>query len=167
MEGARAEVAASSAVICLEALSAIQNDIEEMSHQANIEIDVDIRTAIYTFTGEFKNPKPLSTGLNEIQRLDTYTEILAAEGDSTSNAFLGGINQLPASPERHQVLIVVTDGAFHEDGKIAELRRKGWRVFGLSIQSDAAVEMFAPGGRLINNPAELPQAMTDLIKENF
>jgi hypothetical protein len=166
MDGERSRIAASTAVICLEALKAIQDDIEEMGQAANIDLDVDIRTAIYAFTENYTNPKPLSTGLDMKERLDAFSEI-SSPGGGTSGDFLGAIDSLPVDSDRHQVLIVVSDGEFDENGRIATLRNKGWKVFDLSIQADEAVRMFAPDGRLITDPAELPHAMTELIKENF
>ena len=172
MRGEPAAAAASSAVICLEALSGMQRDIERMRDQNGISIDVDIRTAIYTFASDIYNPKPLSSGLSTKERLDSYSAILSPGGgvDSNSKVFQIIKQQIKRDPDRNQIIIVVSDGSDDIRGtesEIRELRGAGFKVYGLSVITSDAVAIFAPHGQQIDDSSQLPTAMSHLIEETI
>lgn len=171
MQGDRSIAAASAGVISLEAISGMQRDIETMQFELGVDVDVDIRSAIYTFNDTISNPKPLSRGISLKERLDTYAEIRDAGGGNADSHILATIDKLPIEHDRQQILIVVCDG--EADDKvlsrkhIEHLRTNGWRVYGISIDSDAAVELYAPHSERIDDPALLPETLERLIGETL
>ena len=168
MKGERAQKAASSLVIFMEALSAMQEDINNANNH-DVMTDMSIRTAIYTFGDKMMITKPLSEGLTDKERLDSYTSILAADGKATYNApALQNILNLPVDPERKQIVVTITDGEATDVNEsltgIQLLRNNGWQVYGVSIMSDAAVRLYAPTSQRINDVDELPHALTTLLE---
>lgn len=171
MRGEKSEAAASSAVICMEALAGMQRDIETIQNDIGAEIDVDVRTAIYTFDNEINNPKPLSHGLSLKERLDTYSEVRNPGGANADSHALQMICELPPEQDRSRILVVVSDGEADNPSlartKIEQLRREGWKVYGISIGSDAAVQLYAPHSQRVDDPSLLPDLMKQLIQETL
>jgi len=171
MAGEKAKAAASTAVISMEGLARMQRDIEEVQESLGIEVDVDIRTAIYTFNKDVNNPKPLSHGLDTKQRLDTYADVLSPGGGNADSHALQIICDLPPEPGRNRTLIFVADGEADNPElarvKIDQLRHAGWNVYGISIGSEAAVQLFAPHSRRVDDPALLVEVMKQLIEETL
>lgn len=171
MGGKKSKAAGSTAVISMEALAGMQRDIEEAQTTLGIDADVDIRTAIYTFNDEISNPKSLSHGLDTKQRLDTYAEVLSPGGDNADSHVLKIICDLPPEPDRTRTLIFVADGEADNPAlarqRIEQLRRSGWRVYCIAIGSEAAVQLFAPHSRRVDDPSLLPDVMKELIEETL
>jgi hypothetical protein len=104
----KSQATASSAVIGLEGLAAMQRDIEEAEEENNIDLELDIRTAIYTFGVGARLLKPLSNTLHSKERFDAYAAV-SSPGDSDTQDFLAleAIEKLEADRDRRQIAIVV------------------------------------------------------------
>ena len=168
-EGQKSEAACASAVIGLEGLAAMQRDIEEAEASHNMDLELDIRTAIYTFGSQTTCLKPLSTHIKPKERLDTYDALSHPNGGSTRD-FLGleEINQIPSDDDRRQILIVVSDGESDDSARarrsIDILRGKGWFVYGISIGSNAAEHLYRPTAKRVDNPEKLPETIQKFIE---
>lgn len=169
MAGEKAKAAASSAVIGLEGLSALQRDIEEAEAQYNMDLELDIRTAIYTFGADSKCVKPLSTQVTPKQRLDTYAAVRNANDSSTSDFLaLEEIDRLPKDSDRRQIVIVMTDGESDNSPRarrsIDSIRGKGGFVYGIGIGSDEAKALYQPTSRRVDDPTKLPETIATFIE---
>ena len=171
MRGEKSHAAASSAVICLEALAGVQRDIEEFREATGIDAEVDIRTAVYTFNDTIDEAKPLSHGLDMKQRLDTYGLILSPDLGNADTHALQKVLDLPPETDRKRILVVVSDGEADDKAlartRVEELRHSGWQVYGVSIGSEAAVELYSPHSRRIDDPSLLPETMKQFIEETL
>lgn len=171
MSGERAKAAASSLVICLEALALMERDIKAAEAEHNIDVDLDIRTAVYTFNDEIHCTKPLSPGLSDKERYDSYGLVSQPGGNNADSHALAEIEKIPIEPDRKQILIVISDGK--ADDKIASrasverLRKDGWHVYGVSIGSEDAVQLYAPDSERIDDPAGLPAMLQRLIERTL
>lgn len=171
MSGAPAQATASCAVIMLEGLASMERDIRRLEQQQSIDLsDLSVRTSLYTFGYDATCHKPLGSSLNDKQRLDTYTAIAAASAGGTADYLaLQEIADLPRSQDRQRIIIVVTDGG-SDDGDatqaaISQLRRdQNTVVYGVSIGSDAAEQLYAPNAKLINDPKDLPNVLQSFIE---
>ena len=171
MGGAPAQAAASCAVIMLEGLAGMERDIRQLEEQQSIDLsDLSVRTSLYTFGSNATCHKPLGSSLNDKQRLDTYTAIVAANADGTADYLaLQEIADLPRSQDRQRIIIVVTDGQSNNPGAaqaaISQLRRdQNTVVYGVSIGSAAAEQLYAPNARLVNDPKDLPNVLQSFIE---
>ncbi|MBF1023863.1 MAG: VWA domain-containing protein [Candidatus Nanogingivalaceae bacterium] len=171
MKGKPAQAAASCAVIMLEGLASMERDIRRLEEQQNIDLsDLSVRTSLYTFGSNATCHKPLGSSLNDKQRLDTYTAIVAANADGTADYLaLQEIADLPRSQDRQRIIIVVTDGQSNNPGAaqaaISQLRRdQNTVVYGVSIGSAAAEQLYAPNARLVNDPKDLPNVLQSFIE---
>lgn len=171
-QGGKSQAAASSAVIGLEGLAAMQRDIEEAEQAHNIDLELDIRTAIYTFGEGATLLKPLSNTLNSKERFDTYSAV-GSPGDASTYDFLGleAAQKLKADHERRQIVMVVSDGESHDAGRakkaIDRLRADGWFVYGISIGSEAAVRLYQPTSKRIDDPSLLPETVRKFIEDTI
>lgn len=171
MLGEKSAAAASAAVICLEAFAGMQRDIEEIETASGVDLDLDIRCAVYTFNDIVSIPKPLSKSISLKERLDTLSEVRSPSGGNADTHVLQAILDYPPSPDRTRTLIVVSDGEADDPelarSKVERLRGLGWRVYGISIGSEAAVRLYAPHSRRVDDPALVPEAMRRLVEENL
>lgn len=171
MSGKPAQAAASCAVIMLEGLAGMERDIRKLEEQQSIDLsDLSIRTSLYTFGTDATCHKPLSSNLNDKQRLDTYTAIAAANAGWTADYLaLQEITALPHDRDRQRIVVVVTDGVSNDpdatQAAISQLRRdQNTVVYGVSIGSDAAEQLYAPNARLVNDPKDLPNVLQSFIE---
>lgn len=171
MGGEPAQAAASCAVIMLEGLAGMERDIRQLEEQQNIDLsDLSIRTSLYTFGDAAVCHKPLSSSLHDKQRLDTYTAITAADmGNTADYLALQEIAALPHDQDRQRIIVVVTDGISNDPGTaraaVSQLRRdQNTVVYGVSIGSDAAGQLYAPNAKLINDPKDLPNVLQSFIE---
>ena len=171
MGGAPAQAAASCAIIMLEGLAGMERDIRQLEEQQSIDLsDLSIRTSLYTFGSNATCHKPLGSSLNDKQRLDTYTAIAAANAGWTADYLaLQEITALPHDRDRQRIIVVVTDGASNNPdaarAAISQLRRdQNTVVYGVSIGSDAAEQLYAPNAKLINDPKDLPNVLQSFIE---
>lgn len=171
MIGEKAAAAASSAVICLEALAGMQRDIQATEERYGIQTDIDIRTAVYTFNDIVDNPKPLSHGLDTKARLDTYSLVASAGGNNADSHVLRMIEEYPDEPGRRRILVMVADGQADDKARCIEstrhLRNRHWEVYGISIGSDDAVALYAPHSRRVDDPARIPETFARFIEETL
>ena len=171
MGGAPAQAAASCAVIMLEGLAGMERDIRQLEEQQSIDLsDLSIRTSLYTFGSNATCHKPLGSSLSDKQRLDTYAAITAADAGWTADYLaLQEITALPHDRDRQRIVVVVTDGASNNPdaarAAISQLRRdQNTVVYGVSIGSDAAEQLYAPNAKLINDPKDLPNVLQSFIE---
>jgi len=169
----RAKNAADSAVILLEALAGMERDIQETEREHGIELELDIRTAVYTFTERFSCTKPLSGNLSDKERVATYNKILHPDGGN-SEGFLEEVNRLPAAQDRRKILMILTDGDIYTDGSktrgdaiVRELEAKGWIIYSIGVSDDAVPENI--GGKVlkISDPTRLPGEMVKAVEETI
>ena len=167
----RSEAAAASLVICLEALAGMERDIKQAEAEHNVEVDLSIRTALYTFNDEIDRPKALSSGLSDKERLDSYALVSRPDGENADSHALAAVEKLPAEPDRKQILIVVSDGQADDKAasraSVLRLRQQGWHVYGVSIASPDAVQLYAPDSQRIDDPAQLPAMLQSLIERTL
>lgn len=171
MGGEPAQAAASCAVIMLEGLASMERDIRQLEEQQNIDLsDLSVRTSLYTFGSNATCHKPLGSSLNDKQRLDTYAAVTAADAGGTADYLaLQEIADLPRSQDRQRIIIVVTDGQSNDPGAtqtaISQLRRdQNTVVYGVSIGSAAAEQLYAPNAKLVNDPKDLPNVLQSFIE---
>lgn len=171
MAGKSAQSAASCAVIILEGLASMERDIRKMEKEQNIDLsDLSVRTALYTFGSSSVCHKPLSSSLNDKQRLDTYAAITAADaGDTADYLALQEIAGLRRDHDRQRIVIVVTDGESSDRNAayaaINQLRRdQNTVVYGVSIGSIAAEQLYAPNAKFIDDPKDLPNILKSFIE---
>lgn len=171
MMGEKSAAAASAAVMCLEAFAGMQRDVDELAARSKIDLDVDIRCAVFTYNDSVSMPKPLTGRLSLAQRLATVSQIRTPNGGNADTHVLQAILDLAPSPDRRRTLVVVSDGEADDPdlarAKVEQLRKVGWRVFGISIGSDAAVRLYAPHSRRVDDPALVPDVLSRLLKESL
>lgn len=171
MAGKSAQSAASCAVIMLEGLASMERDIRKLEKEQNIDLsDLSVRTALYTFGSSSVCHKPLSSSLNDKQRLDTYAAITAADAGGTADYLaLQKIAGLRRDHDRQRIIIVVTDGESNDRNAayaaINQLRRdQNTVIYGVSIGSTAAEQLYAPNAKLIDGPKDLPNILQSFIE---
>ena len=171
MAGKSAQSAASCAVIMLEGLASMERDIRKLEKEQNIDLsDLSVRTALYTFGSSSVCHKPLSSSLNDKQRLDTYAAITAADAGGTADYLaLQKIAGLRRDHDRQRIIIVVTDGESNDRNAayaaINQLRRdQNTVIYGVSIGSTAAEQLYAPNAKLIDDPKDLPNILQSFIE---
>ena len=171
MSGKPAQAAASCAVIMLEGLASMERDIRKLEKEQAVDLsDLSIRTSLYTYGNNATCHKPLGSSLSDKQRLDTYTAIAAASAGGTADYLaLQEIAALPHDQDRQRIIVVVTDGISNDPGTaraaVSQLRRdQNTVVYGVSIGSDAAEQLYAPNAKLINDPKDLPNVLQSFIE---
>jgi hypothetical protein len=171
MSGANSESAASSVVICLEALAGMQRDIADAERENNTKTDLEINTALYTFNHEIDQPKQLSGGLSPKERLDCYSLVNNPDGGNADSHALAEVEKMKKKPSHKQILIVVSDGLADDPtasrASVERLRKDGWQVYGVSIGSDAAVELYKPDSQRIDDPTQLPKMIKTLLERTI
>lgn len=171
--GDKSKAAAAAVVMCLEGLDGMQRDIKAAEQEAGVTLDLDIRTALYTFNDEVRCTKQLSHGLTLKERLDSYGDARNPGGGNADTTVLGMIEDLDSeiATDRRKILVMVADGEADDKeaarASVERLRHKGWQVYGISIGSDAAVELYKPTSRRIDDPSTLPTTMQQLIQETL
>ena len=171
MGGEPAQAAASCAIIMLEGLASMERDIRKLEKEQAIDLpDLSIRTSLYTFGSNATCHKPLGSSLSDKQRLDTYAAVIAADAGGTADYLaLQEIADLPRSQDRQRIIIVVTDGQSNDpdatQAAISQLRRdQNTVVYGVSIGSAAAEQLYAPNAKLVNDPKDLPNVLQSFIE---
>lgn len=171
MAGKSAQSAASCAVIMLEGLASMERDIRKLEKEQNIDLsDLSVRTALYTFDSSSVCHKPLGSSLNDKQRLDTYAAVSAADAGGTADYLaLQEIAGLRRDHDRQRIIIVVTDGESNDRNAayaaINRLRRdQNTVVYGVSIGSIAAEQLYAPNAKFIDDPKDLPNILQSFIE---
>ncbi len=170
----KAQAAADSGLIMLEGMAAMQRDVKAAEEQHGIELDMNIRTACYSFGGTANSVvchKPLSEGLTERQRLETYHGVASPGGGNHDSIILHDLDKLPDEPDRRRILIVLSDGEADDSAaarrSIERLRAKGWSVYGIAIGSEAAETLYAPDSKRVDDPTLLPEAFGTLVEETL
>jgi Mg-chelatase subunit ChlD len=174
MQGQKAQNAAASVVIGLEGLAAMQRDIEEAEASHNLDLDLDIRTAILTFGDNASVVKPLSTKVSPKERLDAYQAVTKPNASSTQDFLaLEEIGTWSAEPDRRRIVIAVSDGGSNDGARdtsprarraIDALRGQGWFVYGISIGSNEAETLYSPTARRVDDPSKLPETIQSFIE---
>lgn len=167
----RSAAAATSALIMLEALSAMERDIKQAEEQNNVELDLDIRTALYVFDSTATCLKPLSEGLSDRERLSVQSEVSRPRGSTADYLALQEIDTVERSSDRRRIVIVVSDGESNEVQEarsiIQKLRASGDTVYGIGIGSNDATALYAPYGTRVDNPDDLPGVLQSYIESTW
>lgn len=173
MQGEKSASAAAATVIGLEGLAALQRDIEEAEETNDVDLDLDIRTAIYTFGDSADCVKPLSTKVTPKERLDAFAAVSRPNGGHTRDYLaLEDIEKLSSDSDRRKILITVSDGGSNgaPDASararqaVDRLRGQGWFVYGISIGSNEAEHLYRPTARRVDDPTKLPDTIHDFIE---
>lgn len=172
MAGERAQSAAISGLIMLEALAGVERDVQSAEAEYDLDLELDIRTALYIFGDQSTCLKPLGNGLSDRERLTTQRQIAAAsEGGTSDFLALEDIEHLPDKAERQRIVIVVGDGESDDPARttaaIRRLRSQGIHVYGVGIESDAATDLYKPHAKRIDTPAALPDVLESFINETI
>ena len=171
MSGNRAQSAATTALIMLEALAGMERDIKQAEEEHGIELDLDIRTALYTFNNKSTCLKSLSSGLSDRERLDVQSAVTSPSGGTADHLSLTDIATLPRESDRKRIVFVITDGESNDKAKastaIQRLRDADVTVIGIGIESDAATHLYAPFGRRVDNPEDLPDVLQSYIESTM
>lgn len=168
-DGEKAKAATATAMIFLEGLSAMQADVEREEMNSSVNLDLMIRSSVYVFGENTKCIKPLSTSLNVKQRMDTYATVSRPAGGTPDYVALQAIaDEQREDSDRRRIIIVMSDGeSDNKDEAIKALNRLRAQpntfVFGISIGSDDAVELYKPHSQRVDNPRDLPEKMRRLI----
>lgn len=163
----KTQAAATAALIMLEGLSAVERDIQAAEAEYSLDLDLDIRTALYVFNGQSTCLKPLGNNLSDRERLTTHREILRTSGSTADFITLQDIASLPRDNGRQRFVIVVSDGESDNpslaSAAIRQLRQHGVFVYGVGIGSDDATELYKPYCKRVDNPDDLPDVLESFI----
>jgi Mg-chelatase subunit ChlD len=180
MGGQKAEMAAASGAIMLEALNQFQEQITESEVSHRVNLGLDIRTQVSIFGSDSTDIKPLSGTLTEKNRLDTFVAATAADAGGTGDYLT--LEQIISSYDetlsaednaegRKRLVIVLTDGESDNKDRasasIKALRSRGFLVHAISIGSPAAAQLYSPSGREIRDPGDLPAALIELLESEI
>lgn len=173
-EGTKAKNAASCTLVFLEGLDGIEKDIEEAEAEFGVSLDISIRSAVYGFGNEAQLLKPLSPRLDTKERLGSYNAACQPTNEGTADYLaLQAINNEPREDEdRRRIIVVLSDGESNDvdiaTEAVGDLRSSpNTLVYGISIGSDAAVELYSPNARRVDNPDDLPAALAALLEETL
>lgn len=196
MQGPPAEAAADAMLIMSEALAAAGRDVEHASVVRDLDLGLDLRTALIVFDAEPLVVKPLSKGMDDSHRRALHGATRSPRGATNDAAALraaaiefgiapriggssraadGGANgtaAVAADPvERKRVLFIVGDGGSNDPGaahrELRALRAAGVAVHAIGIGSDELTDRFAPGGVRLDDPRALPDAILRLIEREL
>jgi len=163
--------AARAALIALEGLAAIERDIAEAERQNTMNLELDVRTGLYTFRTSATCLKQLGPGLSDRERLSVRSSLLSPRGTTADDLALRAIDEVKREPGRRRIVIVITDGESNEPSatnrEIRKLRRAGDLVFGIGIGPEAVIDLYAPNATRIIDPADLPAAVRSLIESSM
>ena len=163
-----ADAAAQSALILVEGLSAMQRDIEAAEAEYDMDLELDIRTALYTFGSSAECVKPLGNTLSDKDRLAIVHKIKQGRGSTADFLALEAIADIPLESDRQRIVVVVTDGGSDNDAQSRaaqnRLKQQGIHVYGVSINSDKAAELYAPNAKRIDDAKQLPDALEVFIE---
>ena len=176
-DGNKSKMAATSAMIFTEGLDLFEKRIKEVEESEHVRLELDVATQVMTFGSETRTLKGLSPTLTEKQRLDTHSEVIAADGGSTADYL--ALEEIArdyearqaVNPElfnRKRIVVVETDGGSDDPASaraaIERLRNLGFRVIGIGIQDNNAEGLYAPDGRTIAAPNQLPSTLINIIE---
>jgi len=182
MEGEKLRQQRLAVAAVLEALAELVDELERQA--ADLDEPLSVRTECRAFGDVEETVKALSPGLTERQRVAMFGALGTAPGSSTRDflsleAILAGIDadteaELRAG-KRRKVVVVTTDGESNGDpdaaGRVrraaAALREKGALVIGVGVTEDgrAAIETYAPDGRLAPTAEALPGIFRGILDE--
>jgi hypothetical protein len=169
----KSEAAATSTVIVLEGLAALQRDVEAAERETGLDLELDIRTAIYAFGEESTCLKPLSKTLSNKERLDSYAAVSQPDDGYTRDYLaLEEVLQLLQDKDRRQIVIAVSDGGSNgaPDARsrarsaIEQLRKNGAYAYGISIGSDEAEQLYRPTAKMLEDPSKLPETIASFLE---
>ena len=172
-DGSKAKAAAASTLIFLEGLSAMQSDVEREEMDSGTSLDLMIRSAVYTFGAHTGCIKPLSSKLETKERIDAYQAVGRPAGSTPDHLALQAIaEEQRDDTERKRVIIVISDGESDDEDKttaaLSNLHSQpNTLIYGISIGSDAAVELYKPHSQRVDDPRRLPETMQRLITETI
>lgn len=183
MQGEPAHMAASSAMIFTEGLDLFEQRIREVESQERVQLGLDVRTQVVSFGSSANILKELSPALTEKERLDIYSDVAAANGGGTADylalekiiadheASTQSASSTPPATERKRLVIVETDGNSSDPARataaIARLRELGFSVLGVGIIDQSAESLYAPDGRTISDPSQLPDALVSILETSL
>jgi len=176
MEGTKARVAAESTVAVLEGLDDFNQMVQETSNSLGYELDYDARTAVVTFGDDSRVTKPLGLTLTTKERIQSIDGIQSPSSSDTRDYLalskvLDFYNREP-SIGRKKIVIVLSDGKSSNLSELGEVLSSlkqvpDLGVYAIGIEDDSAETNYAPHGKTIQNVAELPDTLSNMVTRFF
>lgn len=180
MQGLAASAASEAALIMLEGLAGAERDILAAEHGAGIELGLGLRTALIVFDAEATVVKPLAGALDDASRQRMDAEIRSPRGSTNDGAALraagaelglAGAGTGSDGETRRRIVILVSDGGSNDpavaQAELGRLRSRGVTVFGIGLGTDDLAASFAPHGRRLDDPRQLPELLRRLIESEI
>jgi len=116
----KAQYAADTALCLMEGLQLAKHKVSKANGQFH---QPDVRTQIIAFGSDTKILSPISPQPNDEQKGKTYTNLINPESVSTlvADALLQVNSTVSASPSRETIVIIISDGAFHDHDKAKQI----------------------------------------------
>lgn len=183
MDGAKLIEQQKAAVLLMEALKEFADACDE--EKINMDKPLEVRSEIFSFQATADDGKPLkkmSKELGEKERIEIAAVLSSTPGQSTTdfmpleNIAAGldeELKQKIAEGEVKKIIIVFTDGVSDNPQRVKnileKLRNEGIIAVGVGIteESRAALDTYAPNARLAETAEKLPLVLTELLKEHL
>ena len=171
------------AVLTMEALKEFSDQCD--AEAVNLIRPLEVRSEIYAFQATSQDELPLkvmSKELGEKERIDIAATLASAPGNATTDfitleAISEGLDEDDQrkikAGELKKIVIVFTDGESSDAAKLKKvlqtLRKKGVVAVGvgITVAGQAAVENYAPDGRLAEQAEMLAKVLADLLREQL
>lgn len=170
--------AATDAVLVMtEALAAVTRDVRDIERWLGVNVELTIRTSFIVFDSDPVVIGPLSATVSDDARARFIAESLRTQGGTHDAAALEeAARQLEvlSAPQGHRtprrrLVVMISDGGSQEPDRAAAtlqyLRDRGVTVFGVSVQSDALAQRYAPDARRVDDPGDIVRVLETLIIE--
>lgn len=172
MQNERCKAAARAALVLIEGLSAVQEDVEDIERSLGLDLDIELRSAIYTFNSDAYVRKKLDEPLNEAVSIRTYQSIKNTSGSTDNLKALNRVKEhVKPDPDRKRVYFVITDGEVSKADEVkslvANMRHDGDLVYCIGIGTEAATKVYGPYAKRIDDMSQLPDAIIDYIRESL
>lgn len=164
-----APAAADAAMVMIEALAAVNRDIETEEQRLGMRIDTRIRTALLVYDSLVHVVKPLTAHVDDASRAELYSRVLTTRGGTNdTEMFAEVLRQFTHTPgHRRRIVMVVTDGGSSDPVSAASalerLRSQGIVVCGIGVQADAVRERFTPLGVSVRESRDIVGVMEQLL----
>jgi hypothetical protein len=166
MRGRNAEAASESGVILLEGLQLAK---QRAAASSAIHTTPDVRVQVIAFGSWEEVLSPIGHDVKEKDKGRAFYYLSHPDSGAT---YVGGAlgevaDAAEASPQRDQLVIIVTDGKFADNDDAADkVRRLGEDAFVLQININMpSKSAITPNAIGINNPKDLPRMMHAIIQQ--
>lgn len=174
MRSAR-QAATDAVLVMTEALAAVTRDVRDTERRFGVDLGMGIRTSLIIFDSDPVVVAPLSATVDDEARARFIAESLHTQGGTHDAAALEEaatqLEILGARPghriPRRRLVVMISDGGSQEPDRAAAtlqfLRDRGVTVFGVSVQSDALLQRYAPDARRVDDPRDIVRVLEALV----